>query len=267
MLESNNLLDQNVDDFTGENIQVENQSILMSAKTSEPPGPGVMTYCFMKTQNRHFNANLAGTNLLELTFEEYNHGEEFLCRYLTLDGAARDQDDPLSGHYLMGFCLAIGSMPELVGKSNGSAGRVVQIHFDWYSKLGLWFTLNRNIVSGDEEKYPYFAREREGRILKRGEIPVCPFMTKPGNSVSLAVSRPFVNDVPCGYRWGLGLADDANTLFWTLNAKVMDTVDITGFFNSSPVCVEKGAFITIAGGGGYRENLWNISGVKVRVSR
>jgi hypothetical protein len=238
----------------------------MQATTAMRPGPGVVAYCRIATRTPQLNPSLKGTSLVELTVEDYRHEGEFVNRYLTIDGADSVEDDPISGHYIMGFALAIGSLPSLVGKSNGPDGRVVQIHCDWYSKLGLWFTLNRNIIEGDEEKYPFFAREREGRMLQRGEVPGYPFMTRPGNSVSLIIRRPFGNDVAWGHRWGLGLAEDGNRLFWVLDGRVMDVADIAGFFRSSPGCVADGAFVTIAGGGSHRRNTWMIEDVRGRTS-
>ena len=45
-------------------------------------------------------ANLAGTNLLELTLIEYARAGEFLNRYPTIDGAGSDEDPDAARHGL-----------------------------------------------------------------------------------------------------------------------------------------------------------------------
>lgn len=89
------------------------------------------------------------------------------------------------------------------------------------------------------------------------------------NGVSFKLRYDPVNGNPMGHRYGLLLSDDAKTVSWTLDGKVMDTVDITGCFDSSPDCVRQGAgaYASIIGGGSYRENCWKVSNVKIYTSR
>ena len=284
MRESEPLVDQFADDFTGprlnegiwqtvhrtaptaeESARAENGCLVMQA-TKDPSGGTIVTYTGVSTRHRHFHPGLTGTNVFEMTLLDYQGEGESEDGHITVDGFASEHEDPISGHYIMGFCIAIGSVPELVGVTNGPDGRVVQIHCDWFSRMRLWFILNRNIVAGDEDRYPFFTREREGRMLREGEAPQHVFMTEPGNSVTLAIRRPFADNAAWGHRWGLGLTDDADTLFWTLDSQVMDTFDITGFFRSSPGCVADGAFLTLTGGGTRCTNTWKVADVRGKVS-
>lgn len=242
----------------------------MEAQTSSPAGPGVMGYCGFATRNRQFNAHLAGTNLLELTLQDYTHAGPFLNKYLTADGAASDHEDPFSGNYLMGFCLAIGTFRGLVGSGPVSSSmpvetltdRVVQVHFDWYSKAGLWICLNRNVVAGDKENFRTWGTDEDKEEWRTTHAIECPVVTGPGNSVSLAHRQLGVN-TGWGHRYGLLLSDDGNTLSWRLDGKVMDTVDISGFFSSSPGCVADGAYATIAGGASYQHNVWTVADLQI----
>ena len=63
----------------------------------------------------------------------------------------------------------------------------------------------------------------------------------------------------------LGLADDGNTLYWTLDGVTLDTQDITGFFHSSPGCVAEGAYVTIVGYASFQRNTWTVSDARISV--
>ena len=135
---------------------------LIEASTPTPAGPGVMAANIFGSKKKHFNPGLNGVNGVEITLAEYTHSEEYVNKYLTLDGRSTDEEDPYSGLYLMGFVLTIGSHPGFVGHKGDEANhRKVQIHCDWYSKRGLSYTLNRNIIPGDEEKYTIFQHDPE----------------------------------------------------------------------------------------------------------
>ena len=66
-------------------------------------------------------------------------------------------------------------------------------------------------------------------------------------------------------RVGLYLTDDGNTIYWTLDGEVMDRVDITSFFSSSPESVKDGAHVTISGAG-YQPHMWKIDDVVIYAS-
>ena len=242
------------------------------ADTDAAPGPGVMAYSGFASRNRVFTPDLAGTNVFEITLLDYSHEGEFLNKYLTADGAPSDHEDPWSGNYSMGFCLAIGTFQGLVGSGPVSpaippeeiTGRVVQIHFDWYSVAGLSYCLNRSVMAGDIGRYRVWGSDEDKAEWRRRKAIDCPVVTDPGNSVSLAVNHnPLGDNIGWGHRYGLRLTDDANTLSWSLDGKVMDAVDITGFFGSSPGCVADGAYVTIVGGASYARNVWAVADVRV----
>lgn len=287
---TNSLLTRFTDDFSGDtldssrwtilqmsgksNISVGEKTAKIRAVTPAKAGPGVMAYGGIATTTRQFNPGLKGTNLFEVGFVDYTHDDEFLNKYLTFDGAASDREDPASGLYLMGFCLAIGTFQGLVGSEPDRgkervAHRVVQIHCDLFSRFGLGFCLNRNLLPGEKEKYPIFDnKNKEHMALARaGRTLDCPHVTIPGNSVSLAIRHnPSGDNIPWGHRWGLMIGDNGNTLSWLLDGKVMDTVNISDFFSSSPGCVAEGAYATIVAAGSYRENVWKIADVRIKTS-
>lgn len=233
------------------------------AETGEPAGPGVMAYSGFATRSRVFQPNLAGDSLFEVTLVNYVHEGEFLNRYLAADGADADEEDHLVGKYLMGFCMAIGSFQGLVGcESDQETDRIVQIHCDWWS-TGLWFNLCRNVLQEDKEKYPVGGTPHDVVEIAETKSITCPAVTAPGDAVILALRHnPLGYAVPYEHRWGLGLADDANTLYWTLDGTTVDQVEIPGFFDSSPGCVAQGAYATILGGASYQRNTWTIADVR-----
>ncbi len=256
--------------WPGGKVTADNGSAHMEASTSSPAGPGIMAYCGFATRNRQFTPHLAGTNLLELTLVDYRHKGPFLNQYMTADGASSDHEDPYSGNYLMGFCLAIGTFRGLVGTgpvvksipAETYINRVVQIHFDWYSKFGLSYCLNRNLLSGDKEKIRVWGKNGDKEKWLSTHSVDCPVITIPGNSISLAVKHdPLGDNTGWGHCYGLLLTDDGNSLSWLLDGKLMDTVDISGFFSSSPDCVAGGAFVTIVGGASYQQNVWSVSDI------
>ena len=253
-------------------VSFDNGTARMQADTSAPEGPGVMAYNTIATRNRVFTPHLAGTNLFEITLKDYIHEGPFLNKYLTADGASSDHEDPVKGNYLMGFCLAIGTFQGFVGDEPVSrrkapeetTDRVVQIHFDWYSRAGLWYCLNRSVIAGDKEKIRIWGTEQDKENLRKMKPTVVPNITIPGNSVTLAHRyNPAGDNISWGHRYGLLLTDDGNTLSWLLDGKLMDTIDISGFFSSSPGCVTDGAYATILGGASYQHNVWSVADLRI----
>ncbi len=245
---------------------------LIESSTPTPAGPGVLASNLFASKKKHFNPGLKGVNGVEITLAEYTHAEDYVNKYLTLDGRSTDEEDPYSGLYLMGFVLTIGSPPGFVGTQRDEANhRKVQLHFDWYSK-GLHYHLNRNIIPGDEEKYTTYQHDPEKYLA---------FMRQYGHDAYLAWKLPYISIPtvilrtrsnpfgiadPTGHRLGLWLSDDGNTLSWTLDGNLMDVVDITGFVSSSPQALKDGAYVTIGGSGSYRRNWWKVQDVKIFVS-
>ena len=249
----------------------------IQADTITPEGPGVMAYGNMCTKQRVFSPDLKGTNLFEFTLEDYSHSGPFLNKYI-MRGDSSDFEDPVKGSFVTGFGLAISSFQGMVGDKpvsrriapEDTVERVVQIHFDWFSKAGIFFYLGRNIVAGDTEKIPLLDRELNDRIIEN-KIPrdytfpeMIPNITLPGHQVTQAQRfNPAGDNCSWGHRYGLQLTDDGNTLSWLMDGKMMDTVDISGFFSSSPGCVADGAFATIVGGGSYEQNTWTLSDLRI----
>jgi hypothetical protein len=249
----------------------------IQADTITPEGPGVMAYGNMCTKQRVFSPDLKGTNLFEFTLEDYSHSGPFLNKYI-MRGDSSDFEDPVKGSFVTGFGLAISSFQGMVGDKpvsrriapEDTVERVVQIHFDWFSKAGIFFYLGRNIVAGDTEKIPLLDRELNDRIIEN-KIPrdytfpeMIPNITLPGHQVTQAQRfNPAGDNCGWGHRYGLQLTDDGNTLSWLMDGKMMDTVDISGFFSSSPGCVADGAFATIVGGGSYEQNTWTLSDLRI----
>ncbi len=79
-------------------------------------------------------------------------------------------------------------------------------------------------------------------------------------------SEPEMNAILGHSRWGLYLTDDANIVYWTLNGQVMDSIDITGYFSSSPESVREGAFLSVMGVGLFEKNTWKMDDLEIYVS-
>jgi hypothetical protein len=239
------------------------------------------------TREKQFNPGLKGRNGAEVTFVGHTQG--------TYELTPHNQDhpehigDPLSGRYITGMCLTISNYhgpiipdweedgesdddepipPDLVSsyRASGkrrSGRRGVQIHFDWMSKWGLVYYLCRSILPEDYGKYPERYSSKSSMQLDSLEE----FIGKGqyvGGAVFVLAARHSPGQAvnPLGRRYGLYLTDDGNTVSWTLDGKIMDTVDISGFFTSDPECVGDGAYISLSGAG-YQPHLWMFDDLKV----
>lgn len=249
-------------------VRVAGGAACIRAATAKDPGPGVMAFSGFATRERVFNPGLAGTSVLEVTLENAVMDGELLNRGLSSDGAAADHEDADTGTYLMGFCLTIGSFRGMVGSEPDRArDRAVQIHFDWWKRAGLWFPLNRNIVPALDDRYRLWDPVKDGAAIREGRGIDCPVRTLPGNAIVLAWQHnPMGDGLPGGHRYGLVVAGGGDTLSWTLDGRVMNTVGIQGFFKSSPGCVDAGAYASLVGGGSFRENTWTVRDVRVAAS-
>ena len=112
--------------------------------------------------------------------------------------------------------------------------------------------------------------ERELRVLHEEAINTGqPFITVPCLSLATRVYRTEqeINEIlGRSRRYGLYLTDDANTVYWTLDGEVMDSIDITGYFSSSPESVREGAFLTVMGVGGFQRNTWRMDDLEIYTS-
>ena len=241
------------------------------------------------TREKQFNPGLKGRNGAEVTFVGHTQG--------TYELTPHNQDhpehigDPLSGRYITGMCLTISNyhgpiVPDFEGdpesidaepvdpdlmsgyRASGkcpSRRRGVQIHFDWMSKWGLVYYLCRSILPEDYGKYPERYSSKSSMQLDSLEE----FIGKGqyvGGAVFVLAARHSPGQAvnPLGRRYGLYLTDDGNTVSWTLDGKVMDTVDISGYFTADPEVMRDGAYVSISGAG-YQPHIWTIEDVKIYV--
>ena len=202
------------------------------------------------TRKRDFNPGLAGTNGVEVNLvgfaSEGEHPEELEKR-----GETR---------LALAWGLTLGSWHGLIGgQTDAQKDRGVQLHIDLILPNGLFVYLVRGVLPEDLQKYPRDGygqgapaglSEKERRDLheeavERGEV----FISMPCLSLANRAYRTeqeIQEILGRSRRWGLYLTDDANTVYWTLDGKVMDRVDITGYFSSSPESVREGAHLTIS---------------------
>tara|TARA_Y100000588_G_scaffold388180_1_gene487797 strand:+ start:486 stop:1445 length:960 start_codon:yes stop_codon:yes gene_type:complete len=233
----------------------------VEATTTRPAGPAVMAYGGLVTKDKQFAPGLQGTSLLEIVLSDYVSDGEYLNKWLTYYGNPGDVEDPVGGRYEMGWGLAIGSFGGfMTGREEGVKDRAVQLHFDGWSKYGWTSILCRNIVPGDEAKYPGFDSKTETYVAKPK-----PFIAQPCVILASGLDLKAGRSGSFGHRYGLGLSDNANTVFWTLNGQVMDRVDITGFFGSEPAAMKDGAYASICMGGSYQRNVWRYSEARIYV--
>ena len=161
---------------------------------------------------------------------------------------------------VLAWGLQIGNWHGMMGEQpDKEKDRGVQLHLDLILPNGLYVYLVRGIVPEDLEKYPldgytpggprgFTATEKRAvheEAVDKGEI----FVSAPCLCLATRVYRSeqdIAEFLGRSRRWGLYLADDANTVYWTLDGKVMDRADISGYFSSSPESVREGAHLTIS---------------------
>ena len=217
------------------------------------------------TTESSFNPGLAGTNGVEITLADFSH----------------EGDNPEELEQMMlvqAWSLTLGSWQGQLG-GQGEKDRGVQLHFDLILPNGLFVYLVRGLVPEDFDKYPrdgYGAggpkdlSERELRQLhedavEQGGV----FISESAFSLAARVYRTeqeIQEILGRSRRWGLYLTDDANTVYWTLDGQVLDSVDITGYFSSSPESVQDGAFLSVMGVGLFQRNTWKMDDLEIYVS-
>ena len=243
-------------------VRCEGGCAIVRATTTMPPGPLVMAYGGFYTRERQFNQGLSGTNIFEATLVDYTPGGEYLNKWPTGHCFPRDVEDPAYGRYLMGWGLTIASIPGAIGKEDKAKDRVVQFHFDWLSEWGLGAFITRTLLPDDLEKYPELNPETNTH-----EGMPQPYIGMPSLVLRLRMHPTGKADNPVAHRCGLGLTNNGNTVFWTLDGQVMDSADITGFFQSAPEGVEDGAYASIFMGGSHQSNVWKVADAKIYVSK
>ena len=179
------------------------------------------------------------------------------------------------------WSLTVASWQGWVGDQDDDQ-RGVQLHFDLLRDDGLFVYLVRGLLPEDYEKYP---RDGFGRDHSRPNQNLSPRELRDLHEKEIAHGGVFISEPACSLaarvyrteqeiqeflgrsrRWGLYLTDDASTVYWTLDDQVMDTIDISGYFTSSPESVQGGAFLTVMGLGTYQQNTWRMDDLEVHVS-
>ena len=238
---------------------------VMDVLRPPPPGPGDLVLGGFATTEKSFNPGLAGTNGVEITLADFSHEEDY----------PEELEKPEELKLVHAWSLTVGSWQGLVG-GQAEKDRGVQLHFDLLRPDGLFVYLVRGLVPEDFDKYPRDGFGREGsedlserelrelheEAIGRREA----FVTVPCLALAVRVYRTeqeIQDMLGRSHRWGLYLTDDANTVYWTLDGQVMDRLDITGYFSSSPESVQDGAFLTVMGGASFQRNTWRMDDLDI----
>lgn len=223
---------------------------------------------------KYFNLGLSGTNIFEISFTDYAYSGDFLNRYLTILGAASEVEDPVAGPYLMGWGISIGTFFGFVSGIK-DRDRAVQFHFDWFSKMGLYSFVNRQIIPDDFKKYVRISNEDYTKtVVDTIDGHKVPYISRT-DAVILGIRRhpsgtkgnSGIEGNSSGHRYGIKLSDGGNTISWMLDGRVMDTYDITGYFNSSPGMLDDGLYISIGAGASYQRSVWKFDDANVYVTK
>lgn len=251
-------------------VRTEDGYCLLEIVPDPPPSPGDIFFGGLATNEPYLNPGLTGTNGVEITLADFTYEGDY-------------PEIPKKSEGLMlihAWSLTLGNWQGLVGgQPDQEKDRGVQLHFDLLPPDGLFLYLVRGLVPEDFDKYPRDGfgapeakgmSERELRVLHEEAINTGqPFITVPCLSLATRVYRTEqeINEIlGRSRRYGLYLTDDANTVYWTLDGEVMDSIDITGYFSSSPESVREGAFLTVMGVGGFQRNTWRMDDLEIYTS-
>ncbi len=249
------------------NSRTEGGHWLMEVQRKPPPGPGVVSMGGFSTSEKLLNPNLIGTNGVEITVVDFSH-EDY----------DRKLDEP--GQLVQAWSMTVGSWQGCVGgQKDKQKDRGVQLHFDLLRNDGLYVYLVRGLLPEDFAKYPQdgFGR-KESKGLTDKELRVLheeaigrggPYITAPCVALATRVYRSeseIESMLGKPRRYGLYLTDDANTVYWTLDAKVMDRADISGYFGSQREACCDGAFLSIMGVGCFQRNIWKMDKLDISTS-
>ena len=215
-----------------------------------PTPPGKLDFAAIGTRERNFNPGLTGTNGVEVNLAGYaSEGDD-------LEDLGKSKEMQL----VLAWGLTLGSWHGLIGdQSDAEKDRGVQLHLDLILPQGLYVYLVRGLLPEDFKKYPkdgyspgtpadWTAEQRRAsheEAVEKGEV----FITAPCLALATRVYRSeqeIQEILGRSRRWGLYLSDDANTVYWTLDGKVMDHADITGYFHSSAASIQEGAHLSIS---------------------
>ena len=222
--------------------------------------PGELSFSGIGTRQLRFNPGLKGTNGLEVTLVDHvpAAGEPVIPAPPEEDGSKRRI------RFFTGFSVLISSFyGQIGGEADRSIHRGVQVCFDWIKPWGLDWAVVRTILPEDYEDYAVWDIREDTLLdyMKMGK-----HVSPPVFALAMSHYEPDEMESPFGHRVGLYLTDDANTVHWTLDGVVRDTIDITGYFASYAPCVENGAYVTISGVG-HPPHSWTADDVAIYASR
>ncbi len=251
--------------------RMEDGQWLMELLRGPPPGPGEVVLGGFGTTERAFNPGLVGTNGVEITLAGFSHEEDY----------PEEMEEP--GQLVHAWSLTVAGWRGLVG-GQADDQRGVQLHLDLLRDDGLFVYLVRGIVPEDFERYPKdgFGRREspDGRDQKLTPAELRELHEKEIEHGGIFISVPTLVLAARIYRteqeiqdllgrsrrWGLYLTDDDGTVYWTLDDQVMDTIDISGYFDSGRESVQEGAFLTVMGVASYQQNTWRMDDLEVYTS-
>ena len=216
-----------------------------------PTPPGSFDFAGIGTRKRDFNPGLTGTNGVEITLSGYaSEGDD-------LEELGKPKEEM---KLVLAWGLTLGSWHRLIGdQADKQKDRGVQLHLDLILPNGLYVYLVRGLLPEDLQKYPKDGyspgtppswtaeqrRQSHEEAVEKGEV----FISAPCMCLATRVYRSeqeIQEILGRSRRWGLYLTDDGNTVYWTLDGKVMDRADIAGYFHSSAESVREGAHLTIS---------------------
>lgn len=258
----------------------EQAGFVIESETTLPEGPGVISYAVVATRERHGTPGLKGTLVFEVDLVDYLNNGEYLNKYMSAIGQPSDHEDPVFGNYLMGWGITIGNIRGFVtGMDDGDRKRAVQFHFDGYSRRGFFSTLCRQISTQDQQEYRRFTQTELMESLKdyfAGKETyedavrrVVPYRSMDDATALYSRHWPAAEGGTEGPgvvrgRFGIMLSNDGNTLSWLLDGKVMESCDITGYFDSSTDDFSEGVYVTVGAGAGFRKNSWRFAKPRLR---
>ena len=247
-------------------FEVVDGAAVLRATIDGPPGPPPkFGFCGLATVEKYFNPGLVGTNVLEAILAAYAHKGEYMGLGLRIDGTQYDEEDPVGGHYIMGWTLTIATYRAQTGATQGKRDRrSVQLILDWWSETGVDMILVRDVIAGDEKLPRHDADKDTAATVPK---PCVAFPSVILWATNFPCSKGGMGDKPWGHRFGLRLAGDGTHLSWSLDGVEMGGAEIPGhYFGDIAEAVSDGAYATIAAAGSHRESLWKVDDVSILAS-
>jgi hypothetical protein len=235
----------------------DNGYLRIDANRQGPPGPSqTFTFSYLDLKQKCLNPGLRGTGGAEITLVRYSHETDY----------PKELETSVVREHRMGWGMTLASWRGQIGQNNPE-DRGVQLHIDSLGRFGLFVSFVRSLVPEDAAKYPNDNVWRVGPDEFRAKqdllIEEGPFISEPCLVMACRIYRPAQKFLDSSHRFGLYLADDANTAYWTLDGRRMDSFDVGDYFRSSPQATKDGLFLTIAGAGIYQQNTFKMDDLKI----